>query len=144
MSAPLIDHQTTGRTVLAAVVLVGVYAGLVILWRVLNLYWVFVLIGMLLTLPAAWEFGTAKRSGLRLDDKMLTWFSGRRSAEVALHRIDHVRFDTRLDLSIKVTVVLPDKRKLRIPQDSLPKHPALKEALDQLGVKTTRGHLTWG
>ncbi|MCH2095217.1 MAG: hypothetical protein MK160_08895 [Rhodobacteraceae bacterium] len=144
MSIPLIEHHTTGRTVRAALVLLGVYLGLLLLWHMLHLYWVFVCVGLMLTLPAAWEFATAKPAGLRLDATTLSWFSGARRADIAVQKVDHIRFDTRLDLSIKVTVVLADKRKLRIPHDSLPPHPTLMDALDDLGVKTTRNHLRWG
>ena len=59
-----------------------------------------------------------------------------------LATIDHVLFETRLDFSVRVTIVRPDGKKLRIPPDTLPHHKDLEAELDARGVTTKRRHFT--
>ncbi|WGW03278.1 hypothetical protein [Tropicibacter oceani] len=96
------------------------------------------------TLPALWDFITARPAGLELDDTALRWWSGRHKGDARLDSIDHVRFDTRLDLSVRVRLVLANasRRKLTIPQDALPLWQELQRQFEARGVSVQRHHFS--
>lgn len=96
----------------------------------------------LLTLPATWEVLRDPRSSLTLDKNTLAWSSARFSGSLPLRQIQKVRFDTRLDLSVKVTLLLVDGRKIRIPHASTPPHRSFEAALNARDVVSERHHFT--
>ncbi len=95
---------------------------------------------VLVTLPAAWDIWQGRRAGLTLTRDHLSWFSGRITGDVALRDIDTVRFDTRLDLSVRVTLILKNKTKIRLPHDALPPHRDLEAALRARETACVRHH----
>ena len=133
-------HRSTGRSLRALIALAAVWAGLGALWWGLSAHPVLVGLLFAATLPALWDFVTARPAGLDLTDTALTWHSGRGTGTCDLAALDHVRFDTRLDLSVRVTLVLIPGRRIRLPHDALPPHEALEQALRARGVKTERHH----
>lgn len=137
-----LEHASSGRTLGALLVLLLAWLALLTLWFALMASVWIVGALMILTIPALLDFATGRRAWLRLDDGMLCWGSGRAEGEVSLARIDHVRFETRLDFSIRVRLVLEDGRRIALPQDSLPPHPKLQEALAARGIRTTRHHFS--
>ncbi|MBW4982035.1 hypothetical protein KZZ07_05715 [Mameliella sp. CS4] len=139
MSAPL-EHASSGRSLRAFLVLMLVWLAALTLWFALQASVWIVGALLLVSLPALIDFGTGRSAWLRLDDKMLSWGSGGSTGEVALTRITLVRFETRLDFSIRVRLVLDDGRRITLPQDSLPPHPRLQEALEARDIKTERHH----
>lgn len=58
----------------------------------------------------------------------------------ALSAIKTVRLDTRLDLSIKATLILHTGAKMRLPLDAVPPSAAFEEALKQRGILVERHH----
>lgn len=96
----------------------------------------------LFTLPALWDLYANRSAGVTLTDTDLHWFSGRREADIKLSEIDHMRFDTRLDFSIRVSAVLAGKRRIRLPYEALPPHVEFENAFKARGVKTERHHFT--
>lgn len=136
----ILRHRSTGRSLRAAVVLLAVWSALAALWLAFDASPVWLSLGAMATLPALYDFVTARVSGLDLDTQCLRWFSGRHSADVVLTAIDHARFDTRLDFSVRVTVILRNGARLRLPQAALPPPDALKSAFDQAGVRTQTHH----
>ena len=134
--------DTTGRNRRTILVLVAVYAALIALLLGLQAApWIVALL-MLPTLPAVWDVATNRRSGLRLGGGRLSWYSGKRRWEIPLSDIDHLRFDTRLDLSVRVTAITRDGRKARLAYDALPPHRALEAAATAQGIKVQRHHFT--
>lgn len=135
-------HEASGRSARALVVLTVVWGGTLLLWGLLDASaWIVGALG-LASLPAAVDFAAGRRAGLTLDDSHLRWWSGRTTGEVPLTRLERVRFETRLDLSIRVRLVLEGGRRLALPPDSLPPHPRLQEALDARGIRTERHHFS--
>jgi hypothetical protein len=92
------------------------------------------------TLPAVYDLIRNPKAGLHLDAQTLSWFSGRREGEIELTEIAHIRLDTRLDFSVRVTAVLTTGRKIRLPFECTPPHQAFEDALAAQGVKTERHH----
>jgi hypothetical protein len=97
-------------------------------------------IGALATLPALYDLVTARVSLLRLTDAVLNWQSGKRNGSVTLQDIKTVRLDTRLDLSIKATLVLHTGSRLRLPLDVVPPAQAFEDTLRARGVAVERHH----
>ncbi|MDR9483602.1 MAG: hypothetical protein RI566_00375 [Sediminimonas sp.] len=133
-------HDARARRPRTVLVLLGVWAGLAALWWALDATWWIVAALALFTLPALWEVITDRRASLHLQDGNLHWRDGARGDSVALDALDHVRFDTRLDMSVRVTLILSDGRRIRLPHASLPPHRAFETALKSAGVATRRHH----
>lgn len=102
-------------------------------------WWIIAFLGAF-TLPALWDLVRDTQSGLELSAYTLSWFTGRRSAEIALEDIDHMRLDTRLDFSVRATAVLKTGRKIRLPFECTPPHQAFEDALTAQGLKVRRTH----
>ncbi|MDF3414095.1 hypothetical protein HKX54_06485 [Sulfitobacter sp. M57] len=129
-----------GRNLRTAVVVLAVWAALMVLWMAFDAaHWLVALLA-LFTLPACLDLTRNPVSGLTLTGNDIAWYTGRRNATVALAEIDHVRFDTRLDFSVKVTLVLKTGAKLRLPFEATPPHHALEAALSAQGLTTKRFH----
>lgn len=137
-----VTHAAHARTAWAAAVVLAVWTGLVALWLLLDAAAWIVLGLMLFTVPAALDFARGRRAWLRLDHHALAWGSGRQGGEIALRRIDRVRFETRLDLSVRVRVVLDTGQRVILPQDSLPPPQQLQAGLDAAGIRTERHHFS--
>jgi hypothetical protein len=94
---------------------------------------------LLLVLADLWRNPSA---GLELDQDSLRWFSGGREATVALEDIEKMRFDTRWDFSVRVTVLTRDGKKTRMPQECVPPHREFEAELTARGVLPERHHFT--
>ncbi|TDK43092.1 hypothetical protein [Antarcticimicrobium luteum] len=131
-----------GRTPRLLGVLICVYGALlaaIIFYNAAR--WLMALLA-LPTLPALYDLYADPTAGLRLDDAAIRWHSGRRHGELALDEIDHMRLDTRWDLSVRATAVLRSGRRIRLPDESLPPHRALEAALMARGLRVERHHFT--
>ena len=82
------------------------------------------------------------RSSFTLDATHLRWTSGRQQADIALSEIDHLRFDTRLDLSVRLSVVRPSGIRIRVPYPATPPHDQFVPLALQAGLTTRRHHFS--
>jgi hypothetical protein len=103
----------SGRNPRSVAVLVLLYSAILMALNILEVAPWLMAVLVLITLPAVFDIAVNRRAGLSLESGRLAWFSGEVSDEAALSHIAHVRFDTRLDLSVRVTVVMLDGRKVR-------------------------------
>ncbi len=140
MTAGAFHYHHSARTVTAALVVSLVWLALFAAWVWLEAANWIILLLLLFTLPALIDLIRDPQAGLHLSDDTLRWHSGRRNADVPLSEIDHVRLDTRLDFSVRATVVLTMGRKIRLPFESTPPHQAFENALQARGIKTLRFH----
>jgi hypothetical protein len=92
----------------------------------------------LLTLPAVIEAIRDARATLTLDDRALSWSSGRRAQSVPLPRIAEVRLATTLDFSQRATVHADTGERLPIPPECLPPGRTLDEALTARAIPHRR------
>ena len=132
------QHHVQSRKAGAIALLIAIYAALIgAIVAIDAAPW---LMGALAvpTLPALADIWTNRRAGLCLDDHTLSWYSGRTDGEVTLKRIAKVRFERRFDFSIRVSVLLTDGKRLRLPYEALPKGNALAGALERRGVAIER------
>ena len=103
--------------------------------------WLMLLLGAF-TLPAVWEILQNPLATLTLDDDTIHWQTGRRSADVNLSELERVRLDTRLDFSVRVTLILTAGTKLRLPYECTPPHKTFEELLNRRGIRTERHHFS--
>ncbi|MFV2052560.1 hypothetical protein [Aliiroseovarius sp. YM-037] len=133
-------YQTTGRNRRTLLVLATVYLLFLLAFIWLDAAWWIILFLALFTLPALWDVVSNRASGLTLSDETISWTSGRYSGEVQVADLEKVRFDTRLDFSVRVTLLMRDETKVRLPYDALPPHRGLEAAMNDMGIKTERHH----
>ncbi|MBU2982816.1 hypothetical protein KO498_13445 [Lentibacter algarum] len=137
-----LHHQRRGRSLAALLTLAAVFGGLLLLVAVIDLnLWIAGVLA-LFALPAAWEALTDPLSTFELTAHNMSWSTPTVNDELATNLILRARFDTRLDLSVKVTLFLKDGRKLRLPYACTPPHEALEAALKDLGIATERHHFS--
>lgn len=128
----------TPKSIAALVGMLLVIAGLEFIGTV---WWIVVLVA-LISLPAALDVLLNVRSSMDLDDERLFWKNRSQEVTIPLFEIEKVRFDGRMDLSTRVTIVLRDGRKLRLPYDALPPHKELESELQSRDVRTERNAFT--
>ncbi|WP_136439479.1 hypothetical protein [Pacificoceanicola onchidii] len=136
--------ERAGRNLTAILTLGVIWGGLVLglLWLSASLWIVGGLFAV--TLPMLWDVIRNRAAGLEMDETQIRWWSGRHTGDARLSAIDHVRFDTRLDLSVRVRLVLkgPAARRVQIPQDALPPHQDLQAELEARGVPVKRHYFS--
>lgn len=94
------------------------------------------------TLPALYDLVANPRSTITLDAHHLRWHSGRQQVQIALREIDHLRFDTRLDMSVRLSVLRPSGATIRVPYPATPPHMIFEALAQQAGLKTRRHHFS--
>ncbi len=102
-------------------------------------WWLLVLLA-LPVVPLVWDIWTDSAAGMDLDETRLHWFTGRREGAVDLAEIERLRFDTRWDFSVRVTLILRDGKRVRLPQEATPPHRAFESELEARGLKVERHH----
>lgn len=134
------SYHAEGRKWGTGLTVLGIWLALLGIWLGLEAHPLIVLFLGLFTLPACWDFLHNPDSGLTLTPDTLTWHSGKRRAAVALDEIDTVRLDTRLDFSVKATLVLHTGARIRLPFECTPPHQQFEDALNARGLTTRRTH----
>lgn len=134
------QHHRSGRSRASLITLAAIYAALLLLIRLIDLSPVIAGTLAVFTLPALWEIATNPQAGLTLTQHTLSWHSAGRSDELPLLMLKSVRFDTRLDLSVRITLRLTDGRRIRLPHAATPPHRAFETALKSLRIPTERHH----
>lgn len=129
-----------GRSPRTLAILIVIYAMLIGAIILIDAAWWLMGALALVTLPALWDLWQDPHAGICLDDDKLNWHTGRHAGTLGLTEINHIRFDTRWDFSVRVTVVLRDKTRVRLPYDTLPPHHAFETALAERGIRVERHH----
>lgn len=142
MDAEPFQFRKAGRNRAALFAVLGIWTALIAAVLLVNAaLWLMGLIA-LVTLPALWELVTNPAAGLDLTQSKLTWFTGRRKGELARGEVERMRFDTRLDFSVRATVVLTTGRKVRLPYECTPPHQLFEKALIAHGIRVERHHFS--
>lgn len=137
-----LQYRTTGRNRRTLLALALVYAAFALAYVWLDAAWWIILFLALFTAPALWDVLSNRASGMTLSEDAITWTSGRYSGDVPVADVEKVRFDTRLDFSVRVTLLLRDETKVRLPYDALPPHRALEAAMNGMGLTTERHYFS--
>ena len=135
------SYESQGRTPKSIAALVAMVFILIGLDYIGTVWWIIVLVAMI-TLPAAIDVFVNATARLDLNDSQLFWKNRSQEVTIPLHEIEKIRFDGRMDMSVRVSVVLNDGRKLRMPYDAMPPHKELEAALQARDVRTERHAFT--
>ena len=134
--------ESTGRNRATLITLVLVWAALGAIWLLFDAaIWLVGIFG-LFTLPALYDLISSRRSGLVMDAAGISWFSGQRNGSVVWSQISHIRLDTRLDMSVRTSLVLITGRKIRLPLETTPPAATFEKLLTESGVKVERRHFS--
>ena len=134
-------HMAHGRNRRSISALVFMVCLMIALYMIDTVLWI--LLGLcLFTLPAFLDVLINPTSTLEINDQFLRWKNRGQEAEVPLDQIEKIRFDGRLDLSVRVVVVLQDQTKLRLPYDVLPAIARLEKVFQDRAVRTERHPFT--
>ncbi|MBJ6370007.1 hypothetical protein [Sedimentitalea arenosa] len=132
-----------GRSRRTLSVLILVYAGLIGLIVAVDAAWWVMGLLALLTLPALGDLYRNPSAGVRLDDNQLDWHSGRRKGTLDLAEIDHMRFDTRWDFSVRVSAMLTGEKRVHLPFECVPPHRDLEAAFQTRDIPVKRTHFSF-
>ncbi len=118
------------------------FIGIAAFKLVFNLADLWVAVAGFVAVPAIYDLARNAQSTLTLSQAQIDWTSGRQEADIVVSAIDYIRFDTRLDLSIKMSVILKTGRKIRVPVACTPPYGDITEALERNAIRHERHHFT--
>lgn len=134
--------EQRGRTHRTAILLIAIYVAMALAMALLDAAWWVMAILALFTLPALLDYARDTKAGLCLGPDVIVWHTGRREGSIDLAEIDFMRFDTRLDLSVRVSAVLVSGRKIRLPYECLPPHREFEGEFAKRGIRVERHHFS--
>lgn len=142
--APAEDYSFSrrGRSRAAVIATGGWLAALLALWLVLDAALWLVILLALPVLPAIADLIRNPLSGLNISEDRIEWFTGKLTGQAQLDEVDHVRFDTRWDFSVRATLVLRNGKRIRLPQEATPPHGEADAEFQKRGIRTERHHFT--
>lgn len=94
------------------------------------------------SLPALIDIGVGATSNLRISDTEIAWRSGRRGGVIPRPQVKLVRLDTRLDFSLRVTLLTHQGQKTRLPYECVPAFKDLEAALLDRDISFEQHHFT--
>ena len=115
---------------------------LILLYLALNASPIIVLGLAFISLPALFDIGAGTTSELRITGSEVAWRSGRRGAQLPRGQLKSVRLDTRLDLSLRMTLLTYQGGKVRLPYECVPVASVIEAALKEQGIPYERHHFT--
>ncbi|MFK7752823.1 MAG: hypothetical protein AB8B51_09750 [Sedimentitalea sp.] len=136
------EFRRQGRSLRAGLILAAIYLVLLagFVWLQAAPWLVAVL--AVCTVPALWDMISNPSAGLSLSETGMEWHTGRRSATLDWHELDHIRLDTKWDFSVRASAVLKTEKRLRLPQESLPAHKVFEAKLVERNISVQRHHFT--
>ena len=108
--APVFSYCRQGRSLTAARPAAAWAALLLLLGLGMQAApWLVILLALPL-LPVLWDLWRNPAAGMSLDGSTLSWFTGARQGKAELADVEKIRFDTRWDFSVRVTLVMDSGR----------------------------------
>ena len=142
VAAEPLTYRRRGRSRAALVTVAAIWLALIMAIVLVDAApWLMACLGAF-TLPALWELIVNPAAGMTLDQQGISWFSGKREASATWNEIEKVRLDTRLDFSVRATLMLTTGQKIRLPYECTPDHNLLEAALNAQGIRTERHHFS--
>jgi hypothetical protein len=126
--------ENSARSIKSLILLFCYFCLILILKYVISAH-IFIKIFLVLTgLPLAFDIGRNKKSGIKISNKEIIWFSGNFKGQIYLSDISSVELKKRLDLSYLVRLVDQNNNRIVLPAETLPKISILKETLKLFGI----------
>ena len=129
------EYENSERSFKSFIILIC-YDGLTLTLKYLIAAHNFVVIFLVpIILPLVIGIGRNKKSGIKISNKEITWFSGKFTGQIYLSDISRVEFKKRLDFSYRIRLVDQNNNKIVLPAEALPRMSILKETLKLCGIK---------
>ena len=128
------------RKLRTAIIVIGIYAALLAAFVLIDAAWWLMALLALPTLPALYDLWRNPSAGVRVSKDRLEWHTGTRNAALELTEIAYMRFDTRFDFSVRVTAILTNNKRVRLPDEALPAHKTFEAELTARGIRVNRHH----
>ena len=126
--------ENSARSIKSLILLFCYFCLILILKYVISAHIFIIISSVLIGLPLAFDIGRNKKSGIKISNKEIIWFSGNFKGQIYLSDISSVELKKRLDLSYLVRLVDQNNNRIVLPAETLPKISILKEALKLYGI----------
>ena len=123
------QYENAARSLKSVILLICYLIFVFILHFVFTAHIFIVIVLILTVLPLAFDIGRNKKSGFKISNKELIWFSGNFKGQIFLSDISNVEFKKRLDLSHRIRVIDKNNNKTLLPAEALPRTSTLKKIL---------------
>lgn len=115
---------------------------LLAIYFALNAAPIIVLVLACISLPALFDIGAGSTSEFQITQAQIKWRSGRRGGHLPRGQLKSVRLDTRLDLSLRMTLITYQGSKVRLPYECVPPTDTIIAALTAHDIPHERHHFT--
>ena len=123
------EYKSSARSV-KSLTFLFCYLSLILILKYLIFAHTFIIsFSILVGLPLAFDMGQNKKSGIKISNKEIIWFSGNFKGQIYPSDISSVEFKKRLDLSYIARLVDQNNNRSVLPTEVLPKISILKESL---------------
>ncbi len=111
------EYENSARSFKSFILLIF-YDGLILTLKYLIAAHNFVIIFLvLIVLPLVFGIGSNKKSGIKISNKKIAWFSGKFKGQLYLSDISSVEFKKGLDLSHQTRLVDQNNNKIVLPAE---------------------------
>ncbi len=141
MNSDTFQYENQGRSLKTLMAVLAVYALIAVLYSFGTLIWVLILLA-LFTIPAILDLVLNNTATFSLDDTHVHWKNRAQEGEVPFENIEKVRFDGRFDLSVRISLITTEGKKIKLPYDVLPPSHPLETAMKERGLRTERHPFT--
>ena len=129
------EHENSARSSKSLILFICYISILLTLKYLFAAHNFVIIILALIILPLAFDIERNKKSGIKISNKEITWFSGKFKGQIYLSDISSVEFKKRLDLSYRTRLVDQNNNKTVLPAEVLPRINIFKETLKLYGIK---------
>lgn len=135
-----LKHAHHGRNPRSILVLCLVTIGLIGLLSY-GIHWGIVAVLSFFVIPTLVDVVFNPVATFELDDNGIRWKNATQEAELGFHQIKSVHVATRLGVAFRITLIMYDDAKVRIPQDVLPPRVDFEAALEHQDIPVKRDRM---
>ena len=127
--------EHSARSIKSLILLFCYFCLILILKFIISAHIFIIIFSVLIGLPLAFDIGRNKKSGIKISNKEIIWFSGNFKGQIYLSDISCVEFKKRLDLSYRIRLVDQNNNKILLPAEALPRINTLEQTLKLYGIR---------
>ena len=129
------DYENSARSFKSLLILIFYFSFILILNYLVSAHIFVIIFLVLIVLPLAFDIGRNKKSGIKISNKEIIWFSGNFKGQIYLSDISCVECKKRLDLSYRIRLVDQNNNKILLPAEALPRINTLEQTLKLYGIR---------
>ena len=129
------NYENSARSFKSLLILIFYFSFILILNYLVSAHIFVIIFLVLIVLPLAFDIGRNKKSGIKISNKEIIWFSGNFKGQIYLSDISCVELKKRLDLSYRIRLVDQNNNKILLPAEALPRINTLEQTLKLYGIR---------